>query len=103
MASEALGKMGALEIATKGGAYFLGAEEDLGTIEEGKIGDVLVLNSNPLDDIQNTLDIQYVVQWGHVYKGESLDEIWPTSTPFGEKYWVNEKAFIDDVRSIDED
>jgi hypothetical protein len=73
MAAEALGEMGALEIATKGGAYFLGAEEELGSLEEGKIGDVVVLHSNPLDDIRNTLDIQYVVQWGRVYEGDSLE------------------------------
>lgn len=102
MASEALGEMGALEIATRGGAYFLGAEEELGSIEEGKIGDVVVLNSNPLDDIRNTLDIQYVVQWGRVYEGDSLDEVWPTSSPFGEKYWVDDGAFMDDTRPIGE-
>ena len=42
------------------------AKPYLGSLRKGKLGDLVVLNSNPLADIRNTADIQYVV------KGESF-------------------------------
>src|SRR5207248_9888614 len=59
MAASAMGPMGALELASKEGAYFLGADKDVGSIAVGKLGDLIVLNSNPLENIRNTADIRY--------------------------------------------
>jgi Tol biopolymer transport system component/imidazolonepropionase-like amidohydrolase len=56
-----------LRIATVGNAETVGASADLGTLEPGKLGDVVLLNSNPLDDIHNTLKIWRVVKAGHVF------------------------------------
>ena len=47
----------------------IGLEKQLGSLEPGKLADLLVLNSNPLDDIHNSRDIQYVVKNGVVYSG----------------------------------
>lgn len=101
MAAEAFGPMGALEVATKEGAYFLGATEDIGTLEEGKLADLLILNSNPLENIKNTEDIEYVMKGGKLYDSNSLDQLWPTEKVFGEKYWIDEATLIDDTRAID--
>jgi Tol biopolymer transport system component len=92
MAASALGPMGALDVATRHGARFLGAEEDLGTLEAGKLADLLVLDSNPLDDIENTLDLALVMKGGILYEADSLDELWPESRPFGEHFWVDPHA-----------
>ena len=89
MAATALGPMGALELASVEGAYFLGAEDDLGTISVGKLADLMVLNSNPLDDIRNTEDIEYVMKDGRLYVGDTLDEVWPRDKPYGTRPWVN--------------
>lgn len=97
-AAEAMGPMGALELASKHGAYFLGASEDLGTIAEGKLADVIVLNSNPLDDIRNTLDMRWVMKEGRLYDAETLDEVWPRARPYGPRPWVNPDALRNDVR-----
>ncbi len=97
-AAEAMGPMGALELASKHGAYFLGALEDLGTITEGKLADVIVLNSNPLDNIRNTLDMRWVMKEGRLYDAETLDEIWPRARPYGPRPWVNPDALRNDVR-----
>ena len=97
MAEAALGPMGALEVATRHGAYFLGAEEDVGTLRAGKLADLLVLNSNPLDDIRNTEDIRFVMKGGRMWDGDTLDEIWPNRVPFGPYYWVDDDVMRTDT------
>ena len=72
-----LTNMEALQAATIMGAEALGVQKDLGSIEVGKIADLLVLNKNPLDDIHNSIDIRYVMKDGILYDANTLDEIWP--------------------------
>ena len=100
MAASALGPMGALEVASLDGAWFLGMQKDLGSIETGKLADLLILNSNPLADIHNTMDIQSVIKGGILFDGTTLDELWPEKKPFGEPYWANPDATRTDVRTI---
>ena len=49
-----------IQIATRNSAEFLGAK-DLGTLENGKWADLIVLSKNPLDDIRNTRSIETVM------------------------------------------
>jgi Tol biopolymer transport system component len=100
MGASALGPMEALRVASLHGAIFLGAQEDIGSIEIGKLADLMVLNSSPLDDIRNTADIRYVMKGGVLYEADSLDEIWPRNRPFGPYYWVDENALRQDDRPI---
>jgi len=98
--ASALGPMGALEVASRDGAWFLGMEHDLGSIEPGKLADLVILNSNPLEDIHNTIDIKFVMKGGRLYDGVTLDEMWPESKPFGETYWSNPDAVRADDREL---
>ena len=66
-----------LRAATILGAEAIGFGEELGSIEEGKLADLVVLNSNPLDDLRSTVDIGYVMKDGRLYDGMTLDEIHP--------------------------
>lgn len=100
MAASALGPLEALRVATLHGAYFLGAEADLGSIEEGKLADLVVLDENPLDDIRNTAAIQFVVKGGVVYDGDTLDEVWPTQTPYGPYTWIDDDALQTGAKPI---
>ncbi|MBV1756460.1 MAG: amidohydrolase family protein [Dethiosulfatibacter sp.] len=54
----------AILTATKNAAELLGLDKELGTIEIGKIGDLVVLNGNPLSNITNINDIHYVIKEG---------------------------------------
>jgi adenine deaminase len=92
MGASALGNHGALEVASMHGARFLGADKDLGSIEVGKLADLIVLNANPLDNIRNTADARYVMKGGTLYDAMSLDQLWPRAVPFGPMYWVNNDA-----------
>jgi Tol biopolymer transport system component len=71
MLASALGPHGALRSASLHGARFLGAERDLGSIEVGKLADLIVLDANPLDDIRNTTGIRHVVKAGVLYDGDT--------------------------------
>lgn len=100
MLAKTAGAMAALEVASMHGATFLGMEEDLGSISVGKLGDLMVLNGDPLTNIRNTANIQYVMKAGVLYDANSLDEIWPKSIPYGNYYWVLPEMFrIDEKRT----
>ncbi len=70
-----LTNMQALRCATLEGAMALGLQRDLGSIEVGKIADLIILNKNPLDDIHNSREIRYVMKDGIMYDGETLNVI----------------------------
>jgi imidazolonepropionase-like amidohydrolase len=67
--------MQAVQTATLNPARFLGRERDLGTIEEGKIADMVLLNANPLDDITNTTKIASVIYGGRLFPRVALDHM----------------------------
>ena len=91
----------AIEVGTIHGAHFLGLEHELGSLAVGKLADFVVLNSNPLEDIRATADIDYVIKDGIVYNGDTLDELWPSDRRYGEPYWMDRDALISDDRPTD--
>ncbi len=66
--------MQALQAATIDPARHLGMARDLGSIENGKLADLLIVDGNPLEDIRTTDDIAYVVLNGRIYEGGTLAE-----------------------------
>jgi hypothetical protein len=66
-----------LRAATLFGANGIGLEKQLGSVEPGKLADLVILSRNPLDDIRNTTSVEQVMMNGRLYQAETLDETWP--------------------------
>ena len=64
----------ALKTATVNPAKFLGYDNDIGTLEPGKLADLVVLSNNPLDDIRNSETIESVMIGGRMYDAKTMDE-----------------------------
>ena len=67
--------MEALQTATLNPARFSGSEKDFGTIEVGKVADLVLLDANPLDDIANTKKINSVIYGGKLFPRAELDHM----------------------------
>lgn len=78
MASGGMSNLDVLRIATILGAEALGLEGDLGSIEEGKLADLLIMEKNPLENIRNSNTLSHVVKNGRIYDANTLDEVAPT-------------------------
>jgi imidazolonepropionase-like amidohydrolase len=67
--------MEALQTATSNPARFLGTQASSGSIERGKVADLLLLTANPLENIRNSEKINVVVAHGRVFDRAALDQI----------------------------
>lgn len=77
----------ALRCATINGARYLGLDKDLGSIEEGKLGDLIVLARNPLEDIRNSDSVRFVMINGRFFDAETMNEIGNTQKTRPKFYW----------------
>ncbi len=79
-----------LRAATIDGAHIVGLSQDLGSIQSGKLADLLVLDRDPLADIRNTNSIRMVMKNGELFDGDTLREIWPEQKEIEPFWWWND-------------
>jgi imidazolonepropionase-like amidohydrolase len=90
VASGGMSSLNALKTATILGATALGLDKELGSLEPGKLADIIVMDANPLENIRNTNSIRYVVKNGRLYDGNTLDEVYPTPRKLDVSVWTKE-------------
>ncbi|MBL8265290.1 amidohydrolase family protein, partial [Steroidobacter sp.] len=85
-----------LRTATANGAKTLMLDRQLGSLEPGKLADLIVLDANPLEDIRNTNTVRYTMLNGRLYDSLSMNEIGNYNRPRTKFYWE-----LQDYRGID--
>ena len=81
----------ALRCATLGGATYLGYDRDLGSLEPGKLADLVVMDRNPLANIRDSESVSKVMLNGRLYDAATLDEIAPRARARGAYWWEAEQ------------
>jgi imidazolonepropionase-like amidohydrolase len=100
MAASAMSPLEALRVATLDGAKMIGIDKDIGSLETGKLADLVILNGNPLENIRESANIAYVMKGGRLYRGDTLDEVWPRAKPYGKFFWEMDEARPNDVKVV---
>src|SRR4029079_16674736 len=65
----------AIRSATLNGAKYLGMEKEIGSLEPGKLADLIVLDANPLENIRNSESVRYTVVNGRVFDAMTMNEV----------------------------
>jgi len=91
MQSGGMRPIDALKTATILGAEGLGLDKDLGSLEPGKLADLIIMEKNPLDNIRNTNTIQFVMKNGRLYDGNTGDETYPQQRKLDRSEWKFDK------------
>ncbi|MCB0278335.1 MAG: PD40 domain-containing protein [Calditrichaeota bacterium] len=81
----------ALHVATLGGARYIGMDHEIGSLEKGKLADLVVLDKNPLDNIRNSESVHYTMLNGRLYDAATMNEIGNYDRKRQKFFWENSK------------
>lgn len=92
LAQGGMSPLQAIRSATLNGAEHLGMDKELGSLETGKLADMIILDANPLEDIRNTEKISHVIINGRVYDAATMNETISREKPRGLFWWKMSRA-----------
>ncbi|WP_414653974.1 amidohydrolase family protein [Hyalangium sp.] len=65
----------ALRAGTLAGAQYLGLDRNIGSLEQGKLADLIVLDKNPLEDLRNSASVRYTMVNGRLFDSGTMNEV----------------------------
>jgi imidazolonepropionase-like amidohydrolase len=83
--------MQALQTATINPARSLGFDKWIGSLQAGKLADIIILDKNPLENIRNTESIRYTMVNGRLFDAEQMNEIGNHNKPRPKFFWETGK------------
>src|SRR5579884_2118291 len=90
IASGGMTPLEVLKCATINGARIIGRPDEVGSIEPGKLADLVIFDKSPLDDIHNSNTIHWVMKNGELFEGDTLNEVWPEPKKLGPLWFWND-------------
>jgi imidazolonepropionase-like amidohydrolase/Tol biopolymer transport system component len=82
-----MSNMDALRSATMNGAELLGMDKEIGSLKEGKLADLIVIDGNPLEDILMTENVVYTMVNGRLYDAATMNEVGNRMKERTKFYW----------------
>ncbi|MDX5512402.1 MAG: amidohydrolase family protein, partial [Hymenobacteraceae bacterium] len=96
LAQGGMSNLEALRAATLNGAEYIGMGKEIGSLEAGKLADLIVLDQNPLENIQHTEHVRYTMVNGRLFDAETMDEVGNYNRKTG-KFFFNEPTYSGSV------
>ncbi len=84
-----MSELNIIRAATIDGAKYIGMDKSLGSLEKGKLADLIILDANPLDNIRNSDKIHQVMLNGRLYDAQTMDQVYPEKIK-REKFYFEE-------------
>ncbi len=97
LAQGGMSPLQAIRCATLNGASYLGMEKEIGSLETGKLADLIVLNENPIENIRNSEKIKYVMLNGRLYDADSMNEIGNHEKPRMNFWWQSNRGEMNNL------
>ena len=76
-----------IRAGTLDGAKYVGLDNDIGSLEPGKLADLVILESDPLRDIRNTETVLQTMINGRLYDAKTMNQIGNHPRERGKFYW----------------
>ncbi len=88
-----LAPMDAIVAATRDGAQLLDLEDEVGTVEPGKLADIVVIRGNPLEDMMLLREVEIVIKQGDILRPDTLPNLPPYSMDEARSQTIGYKAY----------